>query len=366
MRRLNLRFIARATTVVTGTALLAYHANRTLQMNNNKNHMYLPQYQAEENPNKTQPTVYTGNHQQCAVVIVHLKGKNLSAVKQVLSSANKVSDIVKKVLPEDDTNEPEDEFTLPTIMAGVGFSTSLWKEIAKQNKIALPDGFVEYKERKSELGNMPANDTWQVVLHVKGSTQSQCFEVVQAFVDSLPENAVEKVEDRYGWQYRDGRDLSGFLDGTENPSTTDERIDAAVIRKTGGSFLIHQVWEHDLKKLKKIGHKEQEGLVGRSKDWSTEITEKEMPLHSHVRRMRDVQFKRIPIVRQSMPFGSVGGKSGLLFIAYSKDPKTFDVMLDRMVGSGDGHADGILKFSTNIFGNYYYIPGKDEISKLKL
>ncbi len=361
MRRFNIRTVTRASVLLVGTAALAYQSN--LFKSNNIQNTVLPLFHAEEKEfKKTQPTVYTGNHQQCVVAVIHLKSKNINDVKQVLASTRKVPDIVKKVLPEGDTNTPEDEFELPTVMAGVGFSVNLWKELAKSNKLALPEGIVDYKERKSNLGGMPCAENWQIVLHVKGSTRSQCYEVVQGLVDQLPENAIEKVEDRYGWQYRDGRDLSGFLDGTENPSTPEERIDAAVT-STGGSFLIHQVWEHDLKALKKIGHKEQEGLVGRSKDWSNEMNEKEMPLHSHVRRMRDVQFKRMPIVRQSMPFGSVGGKSGLLFIAYSKDAKTFDAMLDRMVGV-DGHTDGLLKFSKNVFGNYYYVPGEDELNNL--
>ncbi len=85
---------------------------------------------------------------------------------------------------------------------------------------------------------------------------------------------------------------------------------------------------------------------------------------SHVSRTRDAKGQKIPIVRQSMPFGTVvcmiylssdrreidrdrlladwfplplfgsikGGQHGLLFIAYANNPSKFDVMLDRMVG----------------------------------
>lgn len=65
-----------------------------------------------------------------------------------------------------------------------------------------------------------------------------------------------------------------------------------------------------------------------------------------------------------MPFGTVTGTHGLLFIAYSNSVDKFNVMLDRMVGKGDGHNDSIMKFSKCIFGNYYYIPSLKELAGL--
>ena len=73
-------------------------------------------------------------------------------------------------------------------------------------------------------------------------------------------------------------------------------------------------------------------------------------------------FNRIPIVRQSMPFGNVAGKRGLLFIGYSNDVKKFDKMLDRMT---DSHSDAIMKYSKCVDGNYYYFPSLLELSKNK-
>jgi len=55
-------------------------------------------------------------------------------------------------------------------------------------------------------------------LHIKGETNSLCYETVDEFLSKLPKGSVAKVEDTYGWTYRDGRDLSGFLDGTMNVS----------------------------------------------------------------------------------------------------------------------------------------------------
>lgn len=46
-----------------------------------------------------------------------------------------------------------------------------------------------------------------ILLHVKAETQSLCYETVQVFVDALPPNAVEKVEDWYGARVADDSQL---------------------------------------------------------------------------------------------------------------------------------------------------------------
>lgn len=327
--------------------------------------------------NTVQPTVYTGNHAQCVVATIYLRYDD-KVLRHVLEKSAELDSIVQKVAAStggaNDDEEEEDEYSLPPVMASIGFDTGLWSKIVNNTLITdtvqsppltLPRGIGPFEKRVGKYGSMPHANS-DLVLHVKASTRSQCYEVVQQFIDTLPSDAIVRVEDRYGWQYRDGRDLSGFIDGTENPSTKDERIEASVIPETGGSFLIHQVWQHDLQSLRRVEQREQEEWIGRKKEWSEELSEKEMPITSHVRRMRDEQFKRVPIVRQSMPFGSVGGDSGLLFIAYANNVHKFDRLLDRMVGNTkDGHSDYVMKFSKCISSNYYYIPSRTELAHFK-
>jgi len=78
------------------------------------------------------------------------------------------------------------------------------------------------------------------------------------------------------------------------------------------------------------------------------------------------QKKPFEIVRQSMPFGTVSGDSGLFFIGYSASPDNLNFMLDNMVGAGtDGpHCDDIMRLSRNVKGTYWYFPGAEELSKL--
>ena len=125
--------------------------------------------------------------------------------------------------------------------------------------------------------------------------------------------------------------------------------------------MIHQKWIHNLKKFHSLPVQEQEQKIGRQKPDSAAI--KPFPPASHVARTRDDRGKKIPIVRQSMPNGTVGGEHGLLFIAYSSTPSKFDTMLDKMVGKG-GPADEVMFFSTCAASQYFYCPSVAELEKL--
>jgi porphyrinogen peroxidase len=73
------------------------------------------------------------------------------------------------------------------------------------------------------------------------------------------------------------------LDGTKNVKGDENRLEAGT-NDFGGSYLIFQKWEHNLKKLNKETIKKQEDWVGRSKGWSEEIPKEKMPSTSHVSR----------------------------------------------------------------------------------
>lgn len=50
-------------------------------------------------------------------------------------------------------------------------------------------------------------------MHAKSNNMGVLFELCQLFIKSLPESSIESFEDIYSFQYRNGRDLSGFIDG---------------------------------------------------------------------------------------------------------------------------------------------------------
>ena len=52
-----------------------------------------------------------------------------------------------------------------------------------------------------------------VFVHAKSNEVSKLFELAQVVMNNLPKGAVSKYEDIYSFVYRNGRDLSGFIDG---------------------------------------------------------------------------------------------------------------------------------------------------------
>jgi len=307
-----------------------------------------------------QPTVISGTHPVGVFLTIRLSSK--ADVNKVAHEAARITQIV------DDFTQQDKTVALPSVMAGVAFSPDVWEKIVKGNKkLTVPSGMIKYKERSGKYGSMPATGG-DIFLHVKAESYSLAFETVKHFVEALPPGSVEKVEDWYGFQFQEGRDLSGFLDGTENPNDIKERSNAGVIKASddpnhaNGSYLIHQRWNHTLKEFHKLTEADQNAVIGRTRVDSAVLSDEKSPLTSHVRRMKP-NSQSVKIVRQSMPYGTYNDH-GLLFIAYSDTPKKFDTLLDRMVGKDDKHNDAVMSFSKCQSSQYYYVPSVEELKKL--
>jgi deferrochelatase/peroxidase EfeB len=52
-----------------------------------------------------------------------------------------------------------------------------------------------------------------VFIHAKSNQVSKLFELAQVVMKNLPKDSVDRFEDIYSFVYKNGRDLSGFIDG---------------------------------------------------------------------------------------------------------------------------------------------------------
>ena len=50
-------------------------------------------------------------------------------------------------------------------------------------------------------------------MHAKSNSLSKLFELAQRLLKEFGRQNLGSFEDVYGFQYKDGRDLSGFIDG---------------------------------------------------------------------------------------------------------------------------------------------------------
>ena len=127
------------------------------------------------------------------------------------------------------------------------------------------------------------------------------------------------ADETSSWPYRHDRDLTGFVDGTENPSLIDAPELALVPDGrpgAGGTVLLLQKWVHDAPAWESLADAEQERVIGRTKPDSTELDDK--PEDSHVARTDQDTFGNI--FRRNMPYGTVTDH-GTMFVGFSADQR---------------------------------------------
>ena len=171
------------------------------------------------------------------------------------------------------------------------------------------------------------------------------------------------VLEQPGFVYRDSRDLTGFIDGTENPPV-EEAHNVAIVPDgqpgEGGAHVITMRWVHNLAAFHAQSVEDQEGTIGRTKPDSVELDDK--PPTAHISRVViEENGEELEIYRRSVPYGRVQ-ELGLYFIAFSADPSRFTKMLGEMFGtSGDGLHDRLTDFSTPVSGSFFFAPSLDAL-----
>ncbi len=241
-----------------------------------------------------------------------------------------------------------------TTMGGVnlvaGFRPELWRAIVLHESPATLEGF-----NRPIVGadfTMPATQH-DAVLWISGSAYDVVFDVARQAIAALRDVA-RIAEETSSWPYHHDRDLTGFIDGTENP-TLIEAPDLAVIPESGpgagGSILLLQKWAHDAAGWEAQPTARQESVICRNKLDSAELEDK--PADSHVARTDQDVFGKI--FRRNMPYGTVTDH-GTMFVGFSSDQRRLVAMLESMAGVNDGVRDTLTYFATPLTGAFYFIP----------
>ncbi len=159
------------------------------------------------------------------------------------------------------------------------------------------------------------------------------------------------------FKFRDGRDLSGYVDGTENPEDTAREV--ALIQGAGpgidgGSFVAIQTFVHDLDYFRSLPTSTQDNIIGRRISDNEEFDS--APENAHVKRTAQESFDPDAfILRRSMPYQR-GAESGLVFVAYGRNLDAYSAILRRMIGAEDGLVDALFSFSRPRTGGAYFCP----------
>ena len=141
------------------------------------------------------------------------------------------------------------------------------------------------------------------VIWLTGSGYDVVFDLSRAVASALA-GKLRLAHEMVGWPYHHDLDLTGFMDGTENPSiveATSEVLVPAGDPGEGGSILLLQQWEHDAASWEALPTDRQEAAIGRRKTDSVELDPR--PASSHVARTDQDSFGRI--FRRNIAYGSL-------------------------------------------------------------
>lgn len=248
------------------------------------------------------------------------------------------------------------------LVSVVAFGHDLWRSLVGN------DGSAQQLKSFVALGKGLAPATQRdIFIHIHSQRHDINFSLAQAALAAFG-GAIDVKEEIHGFRWVEERDLSGFIDGTENPVGEerpaigwigDGKVDA------GGSYVLVQRWQHNLKQWERFSTEEQEQIIGRTKKESKEIEADKRPDTSHVTRVDlSEDGKGLKIIRQSLPYGTASGVHGLMFIAYCECLYNIDKQLLSMFGELDGKSDQLLRFSRPVTGSYYFAPSLERLLSL--
>jgi putative iron-dependent peroxidase len=250
------------------------------------------------------------------------------------------------------------------LAATVGIGPDFWDALSSGRR---PRGLRPFRALDVDGRRAPSTGG-DVLLHVTSALRDLTFDLVLEARGRLG-GRVEVMEDVAAFRRKDARDLSGFIDGTENPKG-DERAEWALVGDDdpefgAGSYVFTQRYVHDLATWNRLSVAEQEDVIGRRKPDSEELSDEDKPETSHAARSNlEVDGEELKIVRQSLPYGNTS-EHGLFFIAYSRTPDVPETMLARMMGAaGDGLYDRLMDFSRAVSGAHFFAPSLPMLQRL--
>jgi porphyrinogen peroxidase len=242
----------------------------------------------------------------------------------------------------------------------IGFRPELWRELVPDDAPVGVKGF--NKEIQGIEGFVMPDTQHDALLWLSSSAYDVVFDMARTVIRDLAGQA-SLAEETSSWSYRHDRDLTGFIDGSENPTLLDAPSEALLpegVPGAAGSVLLLQKWKHKVAEWEALPIDQQERIMGRTKLDSIELENK--PLDSHVARTDQDEFGKI--FRRNMPYGKIDDH-GTVFVGFSADQKRLSRMLDSMAGLMTGTRDALTRFTQPLTGSYYFVPSVESLRHLR-
>ena len=242
----------------------------------------------------------------------------------------------------------------------IGFRPELWRDIFPDDAPPGVSGF--NNEIRGTEGFVMPSTQHDALVWLSGSAYDVVFDMARSIIHDVAGEA-SLGEETSSWPYRHDRDLTGFIDGSENPTLLDAPTAALLpegVPGAAGSVLLLQKWKHKAAEWEALPIDQQERIMGRTKLNSIELENK--PANSHVARTDQDEFGHI--FRRNMPYGTVHNH-GTMFVGFSADQKRLSRMLDSMAGLITGTRDALTRFTQPLTGSYYFVPSVESLRRLR-
>jgi putative iron-dependent peroxidase len=242
----------------------------------------------------------------------------------------------------------------------IGLRPELWRDILPADAPPGVEGFND--DIRGVEGFIMPGTQHDALVWLSGSAYDVIFDMARSVIHDLAGQA-SLGEETSSWPYRHDRDLTGFIDGSENPTLLDAPTEALLpegVPGAAGSVLLLQKWKHNVAAWEALPIDQQERIMGRTKLDSIELENK--PADSHVARTDQDEFGNI--FRRNMPYGKVDDH-GTMFVGFSADQKRLSRMLDSMAGLITGKRDALTRFTQPLTGSYYFVPSVESLRRLR-
>ena len=254
-------------------------------------------------------------------------------------------------------NHFDEEYYEALVSGVVAIGTSYWYELYPD---IIPKELSPFPAMHCEDRNAP-NYSGDLFIQIKADRVDICHAIGTEIIELLKVHA-DLFEEVRGFRYLDGRDLTGFVDGTENPRGM-HKFKVAIVDDndpdfTGGSYIHVQRYRHNMTKWQLLPVPNQEDIIGRTKADDIEYDGDKKAAFSHTKRtsLKNEDGESLEMLRQSMPYGDMTVQ-GLYFISYAASPEPFTKMLKSMIfGDEEGVYDKLLDYTTAETGGAFFAP----------
>jgi putative iron-dependent peroxidase len=257
-----------------------------------------------------------------------------------------------------DLFEHFDEEYYEAMVSGIlAIGTNYWYELYPD---IIPKELAPFPAMHCDDRNAP-NSPGDLFIQIKADRMDICHVIGTEIVQLLKVH-VDLYEEVRGFRYLDGRDLTGFVNGTENPRGM-HKLDVAIVGDNdpgfaGGSYIHVQRYRHNMIKWQLLPVPTQEDVIGRTKTDNVEYGSDKQAAFAHTKHtsLKDGKGEKIEMLRQSMPYGDMSVQ-GLYFVSCARSPEPFTKMLKSMIfGDDEGIYDKLLDYTSAETGGAFFAP----------